>query len=163
MILCHRDLPGQDWCLYERGTNKFPAATSWVIVTQQLAARSGFGPCHSDGRDGPTQLFLKGAGPGPRHVQSTKVSVKNYQNVLRYCLEGEKKEKGGETPFMTVWSVPGQAGGGSPAPRLARSWRQQPLLWLPCGVSPFGNQQPAKQVSSEACLLNCYRKLKGAI
>lgn len=47
----------------------------------------------------------------------------------------------------------GWEGRGTPVPWLV------PLLWLSCGVSPCVEKQPAKQASSEGCLLNHYRKL----
>lgn len=81
------------------------------------------------------------------------------------------KEKGGETPFMmvvAVWSLPWVLPGSG---RWRVACAMVGLLMVPaasasaptCCFPLFGNQQPAKRVSSEACLLNRYRKLKGAI
>lgn len=154
----HSFADGHDWCLCEGDMNRFPTAMSWVIVAQQLAAGSSFKPCHCDGGAGPTQLFLKGAGPGPSYLQTLKISVKNNRNILKCWLEEEEKEKGGKSPLPTAAAVESGAAG--------TPWAGQAGGQLPCacrargaGSLSFGShvvfppcvkQQLAKLLSSEA-------------
>lgn len=106
---------------------------SWVIVTQQLAPGSGFEPHHCNGGAGPSQLFLKGAGPSLSYLQTLKISVENSQNILKCFLEeGEKERRVGRIPFrlQLLWRVvprvlPGLSGHRDPPPHG----------WHVCGAS----------------------------
>ena len=96
-----------------------PAACSWVQFRDPSLQWQSWAA--------PTQLFLKGAGPGPSYLQTLKISVKNNQNMLKCCLEEEKKEKSGKNPVPTAAAVESGATGtpwaGWAEGHLPHGWR----------------------------------------